>query len=386
MQDKGRTMMQERTMRQKLRRPVRWSHGAMRAAFTMTTLLVGLAHTSSAETSTFNAKLAENASISSYTAQPNLSGSMVIAGSDTMQPLMLKLATAFKEWQPTVKTAVQGGGSEVALRQFKENQATIRRGDAKNTGHLVSGNVSLLASSRPLTTEERKDFEFRHGFQPTEIPVAMDAVAIYVHRDNPLPGLTLDQVDAIFGSERKRGFPHAITKWSGLGLENEWGAQSITLYGRDKRSGTRTFFIEEALLGGSPVSQIKESAGSATEILEISRDPLGMGYAGTGFQASAVRAVPVSDKAGEPFVAPTAQSAMDGTYPLARYLYLYTRHSPEQVLEPQVLAFLKFINSREGQQAVARAGYYPLSETVATRNLHLLDGAPLSARAEKTDK
>ena len=371
---------------QELRTQVRWSHVAMPAALTMTALMVGLADTSRAETSALNTQLAENNQILSYTVQPSLSGSIVIAGSDNMQPLMVKLATAFKDWQPAVKTAVQGGGSEAALRQFKENQATIRRGDAKNLGHLVSGHVSLLASSRPLTTEERKGYAFRYGVEPTEIPVAMDAVAIYVHRDNPLQGLTLDQVDAIFSEDRKRGFPHAITKWHNLGLENEWGAQPINLYGRDKRSATRTFFIQEALLGGAIVSQIKEAAGSATEILDISRDPLGMGYAGTGFQASAVRVLPLSDKTGKSFVAPTAQSAMDGSYPLARHLYLYTRSSPEQPLEPHVLAFLNFINSREGQQAVARAGFYPLSETVIARNLHMLGGAPLSARVDETDK
>ena len=98
---------------QELRTQVRWSHVAMLAALTMTALMVGLADTSRAETSTLNTKLAENNQILSYTVQPSLSGSIVIAGSDTMQPLMVKLATAFKDWQPAVKTAVQGGGSEV---------------------------------------------------------------------------------------------------------------------------------------------------------------------------------------------------------------------------------------------------------------------------------
>ena len=146
---------------QELRTQVRWSHVAMTAALAMTALMVGLVDTSPAETSALNTQLAENEPILSYTVQPSLSGSIVIAGSDNMQPLMVKLATAFKDWQPAVKTAVQGGGSEAALRQFKENQATIRRGDAKNLGHLVSGHVSLLASSRPLTAEERKGYAFR---------------------------------------------------------------------------------------------------------------------------------------------------------------------------------------------------------------------------------
>jgi phosphate transport system substrate-binding protein len=349
------------------------------SAFMIIALSFGTPDTGRGETSTFSAKLAGNEGISSYAAQPGVTGSFAIAGSDTMQPLMAKLLAAFKEWQPTVKTVVQGGGSDAALRGFIEDQATIRRGDAKNIGHHVSGRVGLLASSRTLTRQERGDFQARYGFEPTEIPIAMDGVAIYVHRDNPLQGLTIDQVDAIFGKDRKRGFRQAITKWGDLGLEHSWEAQPINLYGRDKRSGTRTFFIHEALLDGKMNPDVKEAPGSASEILEISRDPLAMGYAGSGFQASTVRMVPIASKAGMGFVTATAETAMNGSYPLARHLYLYAKKDPERDLDPQILAFLKFINSREGQQTVARAGFYPLSETQVTKNLQILDGSYLSA-------
>jgi phosphate transport system substrate-binding protein len=334
-----------------------------------------------AETSTVGARLAGNNGLASYQAQSDVSGSFAIAGSDTMQPLMAKLLAAFKEWQPGVKTVVQGGGSDTALRGFIEDQATIRRGDAKNIGHHVSGSVALLASSRALSAEERKDFQARYGFEPTEIPVAMDAVAIYVSRDNPIKGLTMEQVDAIFGADRKRGYHQAITKWGELGLEDAWGTQPINLYGRDKRSGTRTFFIHEALLNGKMNSNIKEAPGSASEILEISRDPLGIGYAGTGFQASPVKIVPLAPKAGMAFVEPTAASALDGSYPLARHLYLYAKGNHDHGLEPQVASFLTFINSREGQEIVAKAGYYPLSESQVAKNMQVLNGLVLSARS-----
>jgi phosphate transport system substrate-binding protein len=333
-----------------------------------------------AETSIVGARQAGNNGLASYRAQRNVSGSFAIAGSDTMQPLMAKLLAAFKEWQPGVKTVVQGGGSDAALRGFIGDQATIRRGDAKNIGHHVSGSVALLASSRALSGEERKDFRARYGFEPTEIPVAMDAVAIYVSGENPIKGLTMEQVDAIFGMDRRRGYHQAITKWGELGLEDAWESQPINLYGRDKRSGTRTFFIHEALLNGRLHPNIKEAPGSASEILEISRDPLGMGYAGAGFQASTVKIVPLAPKVGMAFVEPTAASALDGSYPLARHLYLYAKGDRDQGLEPAVLSFLHFINSREGQDVVARAGYYPLSESQAAKNTQVLDGSLLSAR------
>ncbi len=373
-------------MRSQYRTHSRWSKKTWRLMeLAVTVFCLGLAGLGQAEISFIESRPTGNSGIGSYTVQPGVSGNFAIAGSDSMQPLMVKLAAAFKEWQPGVKAAVQGGGSEAAVMQFIENQATIRRGDAKNLGHHVSGNVALLASSRSLTPQERKDFKVRYGYETTEIPIAMDAVAIYVNADNPLQGLTLDQVDAIFGQDRKRGLSNPITKWSDLGLENAWGLQPINLYGRDKRSGTRTFFIHEALLDGHINPAIKEAAGSATEILEISRDPLAMGYAGSGFQASTVRMVPIASKSGMGFVTPTAESVMNGTYPLARHLYLYAKKAPEKELDQQILAFLKFINSREGQQTVARAGYYPLSENAVAQNIQILTGSTLSAhiREEK---
>jgi phosphate transport system substrate-binding protein len=351
-------------------RVLRWATAAV--------LLIGVAEAASAQQSV---RPVVSLNLPNYSADQRVNGSLAIAGSDTMQPLMVKLLAAFKTWQPAVKSVVQGGGSDTALRGFIEDQATIRRGDAKNIGHHVSGSVALLASSRTLSVEERKDFQARYGFEPTEVPIAMDAVAIYVSVDNPVRGLTMEQVDAIFGADRKRGYHQAISTWGDLGLEDAWGAQRINLYGRDKRSGTRTFFIHEALLDGPMSPSIKEAPGSASEILEISRDPFAMGYAGTGFQASAVKVVPLAPKAGMPFVTPGPESALDGSYPLARHLYLYAKKAPDQSLEPEVLAFLRFINSREGQEVVARAGYYPLSEGQVAKNMQIWNGSMFSAQA-----
>ena len=146
---------------------------------------------------------------------------------------------------------MQGGGSNVAIAGFLSDQATIRRGDAQMKGHLVSGHVPLLASSRQLTQSERAAFRSRYGYDPIELPIALDAVGIYVNGGNPIQGLTMQQVDAIFSKDRKRGFSQALTKWGDLGLDQGWGLQDIRLHGREKGSGTRTFFIDEALLGGA---------------------------------------------------------------------------------------------------------------------------------------
>jgi phosphate transport system substrate-binding protein len=325
-----------------------------------------------------------DSAIGSYVAKADVSGAVAIAGSDTMQPIIARIASAFKQWQPDVKIAVQGGGTDAALLQFLQDQSTIRRGDANPKGHLVSGSIALLASSRSFTDKERKDFQSRYGYEPTEIPIALDAVAIYVHRQNPVEGITMEQLDAIFGRDRKRGASDEITTWGQVGLKDEWAGQPIHLYGRDPRSGTRTFFKQAALLDGEFRGTVREEIGYASEILAISRDALAIGYAGIGFQSSYVRVVPVAEKTGALFVAPSAESAASGAYPLSRHLYLYAKRDPKTGLEPAVLEFLKFVNSREGQEMVAKSGAYPLPAQETARNLQALGGATTSAATAET--
>jgi len=322
-----------------------------------------------------------DAGIAPYAAASKVSGNMVIAGSDTMQPLMLKLAAAFRFLHPDAKIGILGGGTERALMQFVSDQSQIRRGDGFYNGPQASGHVTMLASSRRLTDEEIKQFRDRHGYDPIEIAIAMDAVAVYVNRENPLQGLTLEQVDVIFGTAHKRGLPDDIATWGQLGLEG-WGQQPIHLYGRDRQSGTRTFFKHAALLEGDLKGTVREEAGSATEILAISRDPLAIGYAGIEFQTSMVRAVPLAEKAGMPFIAPSAVAVGNGTYPLGRPLYLYVRKDSKEGLAPVILEFLKFVNSRDGQVAAAKAGSYPLPATQVAKNLQALTESGMSVSAD----
>jgi phosphate transport system substrate-binding protein len=317
--------------------------------------------------------------ISPYMAKAGVSGGIAISGSDTMQPIVAKIASAFREWQPNVKIAVQGGGTGTALLQFLQNQSTIRRGDANPSGHQVSGSVALLAASRPLTEDERKDFRSRYGYDVTEIPIAMDAIAIYVNRQNPIEGLTMEQVDAIFGSDRKRGLREAIDTWGQLGLKDEWSGQPIHRYGQDIKSGTRSFFVSHALQNGAIRSDVREESGPASEILALSRDTTGIGYAGIGFKASAVKVLPLAERSGESFVVPSEETTVNGTYPLARKLYLYAKKDPKGELEPAILEFLKFVNSRQGQEMAVKAGAYPLPAHQVAQNLHVLSDATMAS-------
>jgi phosphate transport system substrate-binding protein len=319
--------------------------------------------------------------IASYNPTQAVSGTLTIGGSDTMQPLLARLVSAFRQWSPDAKIAIQGGGSDAATEAFISQLAASRRGDGNTRGHLGSNTIMMLAASRPFTSHETDEFRSRFGYEPMEVPIALDAVAVYVNKANPIQELSLDQVDAIFGIARKRGAHQGIATWGQLGLHDGWEQKPINIYGRDKRSGTRTFFKQIALLDGDFKPEIKEEPGSASEILAIARDPLAIGYAGIGFQSSLVRTIPLTEKPGMPSVRPTAVSAGDGSYPLSRHLYLYVNKVPKEPLNPMILEFLRFINSREGQSTVGKAGVFPLPSSQVARNLEMLVGPSVSAAA-----
>lgn len=296
-----------------------------------------------------------------------------------MRPLISKLSAQFLSLHPGAQIAVEGTGSSAAIREFLLGLSYQRRGDkVQSRGTAGSNAVELLASSRQLTEEEQKGFEFNYGYRPLEVPIAMDAVAIYVHKNNPIQRLTLAQIDGIFGKDHKRG-QAAISNWSQVGLlESSLAQQPIHLYGRDKRSGTREFFKHVALKDGDLVDTVVEQPGSASEIIAIAQDPLAVGYAGAGFNISDVRQVPIASQPDQSALLPSVDTVTSGTYPLGRSLYLYVKKNPNDKLDPFVAEFLSFVNSRQGQETVARASFYPLTGAQVAKNLQdlgLLKGA-----------
>jgi phosphate transport system substrate-binding protein len=307
-------------------------------------------------------------SLAAYAPIAQVSGSLRISGSDTMQPLLNRLAIDFRRRHPDAQVTVEGGGSAGILKEFLGNGVPSKR--AASNGQ--AGPALLAASSRALTDQEIEQFASRYSYKPTVIPVAVDAVGIYVHRDNPLQNLTLEQVDAIFSTTRNRGFSHEIRRWGQLGLNSGWENAQIKLYGRNQKSGTRAFIKELVLQNGEFNPAVIEEPGAASVILAVGRDPFGMGYSGVGLQASSVRAVSLAEQEGKPFVAPSVTSVADGSYPLRRFLYLYVNKPPAALLPPAAKEFLSFVNSREGQEAVIRAGFFPLPAKQVEQSLGVL--------------
>ncbi len=238
---------------------------------------------------------------------------------------------------------------------------------------MIEGTAQIGPMSRPMKESEIDKFESKFGYKPTAFPVAIDALAVYVNKDNPIQGLTMAQVDAIFSKSRRQGYKETIQKWGQVGVDGPLASSSISIYGRNSASGTYGFFKEHALKNGDYKDEVKEQPGSASVVQGVTEDQAGIGYSGIGYMTSGVRAVPLSEKEGKPFVEATQDNAEHGSYPLWRHLYLYVNKVPNKPLDPFVKEFLKFVYSREGQQVVVKDGFFPLSATTAEKELKKLE-------------
>ena len=370
--------MEQRQLRSQCNRRRSFSGLALAS---VTTLAIG--GVAIAEHAGIYAKKAVDPAIAAYMPLKDLSGRLTIAGSDTMQPVLKRLGSDFNLQYPDVKMGIESIGSSAAIHEFVIGTSFQRRGDkGGRSGHDGASQTTILASSRELKPSELSAFSSRYGYEPMVFPIALDAVAIYVNAQNPIQGLTIDEVDAIFSTTRKRGLPRDIGQWSQLGLEGGWGSQQIHLYGRDKTSGTHDFFVDTVLNGGALKNEVNEQPGSASEILSIARDPFAIGYAGVGFQSSMVKVVPLAGEAGKGYVEPNVETVTNGTYPLGRSLYLYVNQAPNSKFNPIIREFLKFVNSRQGQECVVNARAYPLPLSIVNQNIALLNGGTVTASKE----
>jgi phosphate transport system substrate-binding protein len=263
-------------------------------------------------------------------------------------------AEEFKRIYPNVNVQIQAAGSSTAPPA------------------LTEGTANLGPMSRLMKDKEVESFEKRHGYKPTPVAVAIDALAIFVHKDNPLPGLTISQADAIFSSTRTCGAAEDLVKWGQLGLEGAWATRDIQLYGRNSVSGTYGYFKQHALCKGDFRNTVNEQPGSASVVQSVSSSLNGIGYSGIGYTTSSVKAVPLARNEGKPFVEATPANAVNGSYPLARFLYVYVNKEPGKPLDPITQQFLSMVLARQGQEVVVKDGYIPLPATVADKELQKL--------------
>ena len=286
-----------------------------------------------------------------YTKASGVSGNVSSVGSDTLANLMTFWAEEFKNLYPNVNVQIQAAGSSTAPPALTEATS--------NFGPM----------SRKMKDKEIAAFEGKHGYKPTPIAVAIDALAVYVNKDNPIKGLTIPQVDAIFSATRKCGYANDISTWGKAGLTGDWGNKPIQIYGRNSVSGTYGYFKKKALCKGDYKDSVNEQPGSASVVQSITKSLGGLGYSGIGYRTSGVRPVPIAKKEGSNYVEATPINASNGSYPLGRFLYVYVNKKPNKKLSPLENEFIKMILSKVGQMVVVKDGYIPLPAEVAKREL-----------------
>ena len=280
-----------------------------------------------------------------------VSGSLKCVGSDTMNNLVAHWAEGFKKFYPSVQEGIEGKGS------------------ASGPPALTEGTSTFGPMSRDWKPSEIDTFKEKHGYAPTVLPTAIDMLAVFVHKDNPLKGLSLQQVDAIFSKNRNGGAKDDVRTWGDLGLEGEWKDKPISLYGRNASSGTYGYFKEHALFKGDFKPTVKEQPGSSAVVQAVASDKFGIGYSGIGYSTADVRAVPLAPKTGADTIPPESKFAYSGEYPLARLLYMSVNYKPGSALDPLRREFIKYILSGEGQADVKKDGYLPVTGPIAKRAL-----------------
>ncbi|MEW6218742.1 MAG: phosphate ABC transporter substrate-binding protein [Thermodesulfobacteriota bacterium] len=296
------------------------------------------------------AEVKVDAAIPAYQQATGVAGNLNSIGSDTLNNLMTYWAEGFRKVYPNVNIQVEGKGSSTAPPA------------------LLAGTAQLGPMSRPMKASEMEELEKKYGAKPTSIGVALDSLAVFVHKDNPVQALSLPAVDGIFSKTGKSG--HApVNTWGELGVTGELAGRPISLYGRNSASGTYGYFKEHALAKGDFKDTVKEQPGSAAVVMAITEDKAAIGYSGIGYLTSGVKALALSAADGKPAFEPTYDNVLSGKYPLSRMLYIYVVKDPAKPLDSLVSEFLRYALSQEGQQIVVKDGYLPLPAAVVTKEL-----------------
>ncbi len=297
------------------------------------------------------AQVAVDAALPEYKPVEGVSGTIKSVGSDTLNNLMTLWAEGFRKMYPNAQIEIEGKGSSTA------------------PAALISGTATFGPMSREMKQAEIDEFEKKYGYKPTPLSTSIDMLAVYVNKDNPVKGLSLAEVDAIFSKGRKRGHKEDLANWGQCGLTGEWAKLPMSLYGRNAASGTYGYFKEHALAKGDYRDSVKEQPGSSSVVQGVASDKGGIGYSGIGYKTADVRAIPLAAETGGKFVTAEPANAYTGDYPLSRALYVYVNYKPGQALDPLRAEFIRYVFSKQGQLDVVKDGYYPVTANMARQAL-----------------
>ncbi|MBX3302556.1 MAG: substrate-binding domain-containing protein [Nitrospira sp.] len=310
--------------------------------------------------------LAPDPDVPSYVSPDHVSGKLTISAPETMKPLV-------------------GAWVEELVRRHPDlNLTMVREGSDTGFAALLEHRSEIAAMPRRVTADEIAEFVKEYGYEPTEIPVAGDALAIFVHKDNPVTGLSLDELDSMFCEERRRGLKYIVDSWGLVGVMDEWFEAPVQLHGKNGKSRYSYFFREEVCKGGTFRLQLTDAQGPASVVLDVETDPKGIGFSAIGYGTSMVKPVPIALVKGGRYIEPSIQTVMDGSYPLRRNLYLYAAKPPKAEATTATIELIRYILSRQGQQEALDLGYLPLPSDQITRLISKWSKQPTRAARLET--
>lgn len=274
-----------------------------------------------------------------YRPVDKLAGELKLGGSNTMSHVAAVWINSFTTFYPDVKITVDVNGSR----------------DAVNSVQAGETHIGLL--SRTISEEEVKAFQEHHGYAPTVVTPCLERTAIYVNTANPIKGLTIAQLDAIFGTECKRGAPEPCRTWGQLGLTGEWASVPVNVHGRTLDTGSQVFMQQAVMLGAALRDDLTTHKSNIGIVEAVAKDKGSIGFGGLSYATGDVRPVPLALHEGQDFVAIDSPEADMGLYPLVRRLQLVVKYDPSKQLEPVQREFIKYVFSQLGQEDVIKAGY-----------------------------
>lgn len=317
------------------------------------------------------------ASFPQYTPETKVTGTLIVWGNDGMVALAKRWEDGFHKYQPEI--------------QFEDHLYSTATG----IGGLYAGHADLAYMGRDMWPNENLGFSKTFGYDPTRFVAATGAydvegktfpMVVFVNKDNPIKGLTLQQLDAAFGTERKLGATKNIRTWGDLGLTGDWADKPVHLYAYANDSGFGVFF-SGATMGGSSkwncdirqFENINDSTGKTITqagrqiITALAADKYGLAYSGIRYLTSEVKSLPIAVRAGTPYIAPTHENVVNRTYPLLRDIPIYINRAPGKPIDPKVREFLSYILSREGQEVISHEGdYLPLTFDLVQQQRQIL--------------
>ncbi|MBL8848921.1 MAG: substrate-binding domain-containing protein [Planctomycetaceae bacterium] len=289
-----------------------------------------------------SAQSALDPSLPPYRAEEQLSGKLTLSGSYTISQVASVWAESFRQFHPDVQIDVQVKGA------------------VESVNAVTSGDAQIGLLSRSILQSEAAAFQQKHGHPPVLLTPMFESIAIFVNKDNPVKGLTIKDLDAIFSFTLKRGAAKPAATWADVGATGPLASQAIAVCGRRQATGVQVFFQEVVLGGGEFRPDMKEILDNVEMLKAIAENPNAIGFAGATYRDPGTRMVPLAVQAGQPFVALDSVEATRGQYPLIRPLQLVINQTPGEPLPELQAEFIKYVFSRFGQEDVVRSGMHPI--------------------------